>query len=222
MMRVSLWDKDTFSSDDLIGRGELDLTPAYQNPYVKDTKYIDILNNGMNVARVELAIEYQGEGMKNNNAYNNMNNMSMNDGDYHHISGAIGKEVINQMENQNNNANYYPPLQNNSNIMNIPSKTDLSMLGTTHFKSSPTITVLPQSDISSLSHIRNPILTSTITVTPTIASQVPISTTRTILSPVNSMTFPGSYVVKESNTVIPGYTETKILTPTGISIVRRV
>lgn len=117
MMRVSLWDQDTFSSDDLIGRGELDLTPAYLNPYVKDTKYIDIINNGANVARVEMDIEYQGQAMNNNNNNNmnmNNNNMSMNNGDYNHISGAIGKEVINRMGNENNNSNYHPIPQSNN------------------------------------------------------------------------------------------------------------
>lgn len=83
--------------------------------------------------------------------------------------------------------------------MNIPSKTDLSMLGTTHFKNSPTISVLPQSGISSLgmSHLSSPVLTSTVTSTPITVSRIPVSTTRTILSPVNTISLPGSsYVVK--------------------------
>jgi Ca2+-dependent lipid-binding protein len=63
MMRIQVYDEDTFSSDDLIGDGTLNLNQFYQNPmrtengkFKFNVEYVDLVCRGKSAGRLLLSI----------------------------------------------------------------------------------------------------------------------------------------------------------------------
>lgn len=119
-LRVTLMDKKAIGKDDILGEGQIDITPAYHNPYVSDNKYIDILKNGVIFARVYCSIEYQGNAMNNNGMANqNYSMMSsivsnglhslMNNSNYNNMGSQMGQNRgMGMGNNENININIHP------------------------------------------------------------------------------------------------------------------
>lgn len=63
VLRIQVWDDDTFRRDDFIGEGSVSLGQFYANPMRTENQYIDLLSKNKTTGRVLLSIEYQGPTM---------------------------------------------------------------------------------------------------------------------------------------------------------------
>ncbi len=64
MIRVQVWDKDTFSPDDLVGEGQANIMGALNSPPgMPVTIPIDLYSQGKHAGRVNISISSGGVGM---------------------------------------------------------------------------------------------------------------------------------------------------------------